>query len=153
MITDDSYPIVNVPALAGACFRWRVRACCEDGFSPYSIYQCHSSRNDHSIAARTKTNHHATSKKVNVDSNSLKVFPNPSTGRFNIVLNFESSEVVNIRVMDSTGKLVYALGEQSVDAGELMKEWTPNSNLSNGLYILEIGIGDHMIQEKLILQH
>jgi len=152
-IPATAFPRVDVPATAGSCFRWRVRACCEDfTFSPWSPFRCQTPDRFCPIVGKPGRGHDPGQAEVSVNTNSVKVFPNPSSNNFNIALNFETAQEVEIRIMDSTGKLVMHRGNQSIDAGEFMEEWNPAADLPNGLYILEVSSKDQILREKLILQ-
>ncbi|MEM8908083.1 MAG: PKD domain-containing protein [Bacteroidota bacterium] len=144
--------VVNVPANLPACFKWRVRACCEDGFSPWSAYRCQSNTVLCPIVAKPGPGGTPAQADGTTNLNTVKVFPNPSSDAFNIALNFEKAQNINIRILDGTGKLIYALDQQEISAGESTQEWAPAMNLPNGMYFLEISTEDQILREKLILQ-
>lgn len=68
------------------------------------------------------------------------IFPNPSDGIISI--NNISSQKINIKVFDATGELKYK--EQNISSEIDL------SNLSNGIYILEIEINSQFYYERLI---
>jgi cubilin len=74
----------------------------------------------------------------------LKIFPNPTEGIFTITSDFESSG--SLQILDILGKQVLRTydinkGENEIDASELTK----------GIYLLKIKIGDGYHSERLIL--
>ena len=78
----------------------------------------------------------------------VSVFPNPSTGHFNI--NIETGnykDKVSIRIMDITGRVLEVkrdiTGSQTVRMG---------SNLRSGFYVAEIRQGELSAQVKLVKQ-
>jgi PKD repeat protein len=67
---------------------------------------------------------------------SLRVFPNPSTGIFNVVFEMEGTRDLNLRVLNATGQVI--LDES---AGRFSGEFRTNIDLSgfaNGIYLLQI---------------
>ena len=68
------------------------------------------------------------------------IFPNPSDGIISI--NNISSQKINIKVFNATGELKYK--EQNISSEIDL------SNLSNGIYILEIEINSQLYYERLI---
>lgn len=73
--------------------------------------------------------------------NELSVYPNPSEGEFNLILNLSSSEMVEISVIDVFGKLIHT--ESSMfHKGENTKEINL-SKLSSGIYIMKVKVNDN----------
>ena len=68
------------------------------------------------------------------------IFPNPSDGIISI--DNISSQKINIKVFNATGELKYK--EQNISSEIDL------SNLSNGIYILEIEINSQLYYERLI---
>ena len=82
----------------------------------------------------------------------LKVFPNPTDGRFQLNLAYDGQEKVSAKVYDITGKLVkditrdLVIGKESVTAEVDLQ--TPKS----GFYFLRITIGRKTITKKMIVR-
>ncbi|MEM8909252.1 MAG: T9SS type A sorting domain-containing protein [Bacteroidota bacterium] len=142
--------IANVPSSVPNCFRWRVRACCPEGFSEWSPYRCQASERACPIVGKPGRGGNAPLQ-ADVEVNTIKVFPNPSSNRFNIALDFETTQEASLRIFDLSGQLVYDSGQQVIAAGESTQQWTPDRQLANGVYILEVNTSQQVIREKLML--
>jgi glucose/arabinose dehydrogenase len=82
----------------------------------------------------------------------LKVYPNPTTGLFTFDFCLEDMPVeeMEIRVMSSTGDLVYRKPPQRIN-GCVKENIELSSNLRTGVYILQIRLGSKVESTKLIL--
>ena len=78
---------------------------------------------------------------TNLEVTEFSVYPNPSTGIFNI----NTSEMVNIKVVDITGKVVYQA--QNVDNNGVVNL----SSLQKGVYLMQVSGDTIQKTEKLIL--
>jgi len=75
------------------------------------------------------------------------VYPNPSTGLFNIVFK-EGTTKLHFNVFDATGKVVY-----SKETSQFSNEYQLNLNqLSSGIYFLEVGNETKKTTKKLIIK-
>ena len=86
----------------------------------------------------------------NLKINYIDIYPNPSENLFNI--SFESEEIQDLKV-----RILNILGEEILNENleQFIGEYTKRINLSNnakGIYFLEIGKTDGIINKKLILQ-
>ncbi|RLD65313.1 MAG: hypothetical protein DRI95_09025 [Bacteroidetes bacterium] len=81
-----------------------------------------------------------------IEQSHLIVYPNPSNGLFQIKAKHRS-EKVSIKVRDLNGKLVYSeqLNNKNIYTIDL-------SNQAKGVYLLEINVGEKMINKKLIVK-
>lgn len=81
----------------------------------------------------------------------LGVYPNPTNGQ-QVHLNMTEikGDVVEIRIMDSMGRLIYATRE-TVN-GSLNTTITFDRPLSNGLYAIEVKVGSQVVVERLQVQ-
>lgn len=80
----------------------------------------------------------------------LNVFPNPSTGIFNLQFELPEQGLTNIRLFNAQGRLIY-----QYDLGQFSGPFQDQINLSNnfkGTYFLEIRQGGASITQKLIVQ-
>jgi hypothetical protein len=82
--------------------------------------------------------------------NSIKVYPNPSTGVFNITFTSESTQDLKVRVTSLLGENI-VLEDLKQFVGEYIKKINLKDN-SKGTYFLEIETDDGVINKKLILQ-
>jgi len=73
------------------------------------------------------------------------IYPNPSKGIFNIKRVNTIGENMNVKVYDVTGKLVRS--KLNVD-GDYELDM---SNVSKGLYFLQVSIGNKRLVKKLVL--
>ena len=138
---------INVPstALSGTT---RMRIICDgSGFgnmqpcSNYSNYFSESEDYNVIIPAATSI------ADVNI-LQSCSVFPNPTSG--NILINFTLSSATNVSInaVDMFGKCVKKMTSSSMDAGK--HETVLNaSELSNGIYLLQICAGNQVVYRKI----
>lgn len=81
----------------------------------------------------------------------IAVYPNPTSGRFNIRLNRLPEQTAMIKVFDSAGKKVY---EKELDITESkMLQRINLTAVENGIYLLKVESGDQMFSEKIFIQH
>ena len=86
----------------------------------------------------------------NVLPQNVAVFPNPSQGIFNITISNQTNENVEIMVFNSLGEC--ALKEnQRLSAGTFTRQ-LQLTHLPNGIYFLELKMGEQTTTEKLIVQ-
>jgi hypothetical protein len=74
------------------------------------------------------------------------IYPNPSKDIFNIKRAATTGESMNIEVYDVTGKLIRSKSNIIKNDYEL-----DMSNVSKGLYFLQVSIGDKRLVKKLVL--
>lgn len=78
-----------------------------------------------------------------------KIYPNPTTGRANLIFSSESSERIDLRVFSLVGNVVYqaststniGLNSIQIDLGQV----------DNGVYLVQIGNGNQITTQKLIV--
>jgi hypothetical protein len=75
----------------------------------------------------------------------VAVYPNPASNWLNILFEEVPSTSTKVRIFDVNGKLQ---NESGLSVGEL-QTILPISNLSNGLYLVEISNSDHVIRKKI----
>ncbi len=81
----------------------------------------------------------------------LKVYPNPSTGDFQILLQTFSSGIVNIEIYDAIGKIVHS--EQFRNMHQGTSNWSiPSTDWSSGLYTCRVIFNDKSYQLKMLKQ-
>ena len=80
------------------------------------------------------------------DNNGLTIFPNPSNGIFNIVLETKSNSLAKIKIIDIFGKTVWNNERTLLNGINAI-----NVNLSKGNYILLIEENDRLTTKKIII--
>ena len=89
---------------------------------------------------------------IELSEKEIKVFPNPSDGRFQLTLEYQGPEEVTAKVYDITGKLVKDLSK------DLVKEntaFTTNVNLDSpksGIYFIRVTVGTKVLTKKFIVR-
>ncbi len=82
----------------------------------------------------------------------LKVFPNPTDGRFQLNLAYDGQEKVSAKVFDITGKLVKDIAGDLVIGKESVTAEVDLQNPRSGFYFLRITIGRSTITKKIIVR-
>ncbi len=82
---------------------------------------------------------------------SLKVFPNPSKGEFNLTLQVDGSinAVAKIQLVNMMGKTVYTETAE-VNNGALLKTINTPSTFANGSYIVRVLVDDKLYKTQVI---
>ena len=78
----------------------------------------------------------------------LILYPNPTSTNFNIQWNSQSNELVQIRIVDITGKVVY-FNSHAITVGMNTIEMDAQS-WSNGYYTIELNVNDRIGRMKLL---
>lgn len=85
-------------------------------------------------------------------SEKMKIFPNPSDGRFQLNLEYVGKEKITAKVFDITGKLIQDISEDLVVGDSSI---TANVDLTaprTGIYFLRIEIGISTLTKKIIIR-
>lgn len=82
---------------------------------------------------------------INDDIKIVSIYPNPNNGSFHIMFSDNENEIINVRVTDVMGKIVYS--NNSFKGGEI---YLPNAN--RGLYYVTVTLKDKIITEKIVIQ-
>jgi len=77
----------------------------------------------------------------------LKVYPNPVSSFINVELATEETKVLNVQVLDNSGKLVKS---EEITAGNSRTSTVNVESLSSGVYFLKLKNEDFTIEEKFI---
>jgi len=86
------------------------------------------------------------------ETTEIKVFPNPSDGRFQLAFEYNGKEKVTAKVFDITGKMVKNITEE-LEIGETSV--TANIDLdtpSSGIYFIRIEMGKQLLTKKIIIR-
>ncbi len=83
--------------------------------------------------------------------NNFSVYPNPSAGQTNIRVNMPDAQNTKLEVLDMFGKTVSVLSEGASTAGEQTFTFTPNTDLSSGMYVVRLTVDGQSFTRKLML--
>lgn len=85
----------------------------------------------------------------NTDELSVIVFPNPTTGKnINASIRTNGTEPIALSIFNSTGNLVHSV---TLDANETDYSWSPENQVSGGVYILTIQQGNSKVSQRVII--
>jgi hypothetical protein len=84
--------------------------------------------------------------------NDLNVYPNPSTGNFNINFKIEEVNEVSVEVFDIVGKSVSQLSSKKYSPGKHKINLTI-SDKNAGVYFMSIQIGDENYLKKIVIKN
>lgn len=85
-------------------------------------------------------------------SDKIRIFPNPSEGRFQIHMDYEGKKHILAKVYDITGKVIKDI---SKDLVKLESSVTADINLDHpksGIYFLRVEIGSKLATKKIIIK-
>jgi len=85
-----------------------------------------------------------------ISENGVTIFPNPTNEISTISFNLTQSSLVNMEVFNSMGSLVFTNGTETMNAGS-QKVIFDGSELPNGIYFVNLTIGDQLITKKVSL--
>ncbi|MFN4123386.1 MAG: M1 family aminopeptidase [Flavobacteriales bacterium] len=77
------------------------------------------------------------------------VYPNPSNGQFQIRPNRDGAFIHSIKIMGTDGRLIQVFDAHQAQSNPI--EFTVNSNLSAGVYLLHIEANTGVYQKRLII--
>ena len=78
------------------------------------------------------------------------VYPNPSNGIVNVLVNTNQNQEYTISITDSYGKLVFV--QDQVATSMEIKTTIDMSSYANGIYYIKVVSGEEVVNQKLILQ-
>lgn len=79
---------------------------------------------------------------------SVAVYPNPFGEYTNVTFNLDKASKARVDVIDIMGKTVYTINEREFAAGQNNIR-VASDNLSNGMYIIKLTIGNQTITRKI----
>jgi hypothetical protein len=82
----------------------------------------------------------------------VKVFPNPSDGRFKLSFEYNGKEKVSAKVFDITGKQVKNISEDLVTGDASVSATVDLESPSAGIYFIRIELGNKMLTKKIIVR-
>jgi hypothetical protein len=88
-----------------------------------------------------------------MSSLALNIAPNPVNDVFSISLNGmnETSKDIRVDVLDATGRLVQSSVYAGVTAPNFTTQIAIDENNGNGVYIVQVVIGDAVLHERILL--
>ena len=82
----------------------------------------------------------------------IKVFPNPSDGRFQLTLEHDGAEKITAKVFDITGKQVKDISEDLVKEDSSVTAQVNLESPKSGIYFLRVSIGNKVLTKKIIVR-
>ena len=82
--------------------------------------------------------------------NNLNIYPNPTSGIFNISFVSEDENSFNLKILDSYGKII-EIENKKLFIGEFTKQ-VNLSEYPRGIYIVQIETNDSFISKRIVLQ-
>ena len=84
---------------------------------------------------------------VNLFAQQVQLFPNPATDYFNLKLDDPSKRMEFVQIYDMSGRLVYSAYNIKSDMVKIDAR-----QMSNGMYILRVGLDGKVLNGKLMLE-
>ena len=82
----------------------------------------------------------------------VKVFPNPSDGRFKLTFEYMGQEKINAKVFDLTGKQIKDISEDLVKSERSVTADVDLESPSSGIYFIRIELGKSLLTKKIIIR-
>ena len=82
---------------------------------------------------------------------SMRLFPNPTTGRFTLDYNLRTNGITTIDVLDISGRLLIPVFEGNSQAGMQTRQ-IDLSHLDAGIYFVRLGRDGQQIMRRVVLQ-
>jgi len=80
----------------------------------------------------------------------FRLFPNPSSGNFTLQFNAVSSDLVELKVYDLSGRSVYA--KKYTHVSDVFQEEVSLGNIAKGIYLLRVVNGGKLTTRKLVVE-
>ena len=81
-----------------------------------------------------------------------QVYPNPSAGLFNLVVQVNEGEEINVKVYDATGRLARQQKQAANGFVQKIQVDLGGSDIASGLYLLEVSAGNKKESFRLLKQ-
>ena len=82
----------------------------------------------------------------------VKVFPNPSDGRFQLTFEYSGQEKLKAKVFDITGKMVEDISEDLVKSERSVSANVDLASPGSGIYFVRISAGKSLLTKKIIIR-
>ena len=82
----------------------------------------------------------------------VKVFPNPSDGRFQLTFNYSGPEKITAKVFDITGKQVKDITDDLVRSENSVSANIDLESPSSGIYFIRIERGQSILTKKIVIR-
>lgn len=91
---------------------------------------------------------------LDLSESQLKIFPNPVTGNATVQFTSDNAEIVSLRLMDASGRIIYKLHEGKISVGENRISFDL-SGVVKGVYFVEMirGTGEFEVVSRVRLVH
>lgn len=89
-------------------------------------------------------------KAKSLELDDFNYYPNPSNGRFSIRFNVEDETPLKVKIYNLSGREIYAESYDSFSGS--FKSEIDVSKHENGVYLLEISMGNKVLNKKLIIE-
>lgn len=87
----------------------------------------------------------------NLVSDAIAVYPNPSSGFFNIVYTLPEESLVQVALLDIQGRELWNFGEETQISGYHQNQ-LDITHFAPGVYVLKIQIGANFITKKVVIE-
>lgn len=82
----------------------------------------------------------------------LKIFPNPTDGKFQLTLTYKGNEKVTAKVYDITGKVIEDISNDLVKEESSVTAHVDLKDPRSGIYFLRVQMGSKMLTKKIIIK-
>ena len=86
------------------------------------------------------------------DNLKLNIYPNPASGKVQISLQLEEEAIIGFSIFNKDGNEVMTIGQENVAAG-LYSKTIDAGELTDGLYIIKVSVGEKSSIGRFIVQH
>ena len=144
--------LLTIPGLtAGGVYDVRVRPIFASGAGSWGATSCLSIVGVVGMTAQNGPVNEMETTKVDVSTMEAGLYPNPNTGSMiNINLTGVTSEVVNVDVMDQTGRMVFA-AQYTVNDGSVNGVITFDQQLAGGVYFMKFTMDGESRTERFVV--
>ena len=80
----------------------------------------------------------------------IKIYPNPNQGTFTLKINTGSEKILNIRIMNSLGEMIY--GQEDVRVKGDFSQVISLNEIASGMLILKVDDGKDTWQGKVFIE-
>ena len=84
----------------------------------------------------------------NPDASIQEIYPNPASSSTSIIISVPRPQDISIQVFDLQGKLVQTIAQGERESGIWQFTWNID-DVSPGIYLLRMAVGQHVQVEKL----